>query len=106
MVPHLLHSSKGNDLLPYRSTLARVICFFLLQLQYGSTKIDPAMTMTPTNVKDKPTVSFSADPSAYYTLIMNGTFSFCPVKSLLLLLFLLFQQICNQFESSQVSITA
>ena len=31
--------------------------------------------MTPTNVKDKPTVSFSADPSAYYTLIMNGMFS-------------------------------
>ncbi|KAK7475380.1 hypothetical protein BaRGS_00033398 [Batillaria attramentaria] len=33
--------------------------------------ITPGMVVTPTQVKDKPHVSFEADPNAFYTLIMH-----------------------------------
>jgi phosphatidylethanolamine-binding protein (PEBP) family uncharacterized protein len=42
-----------------------------LQLKYGSIEVKPGMILTPTQVKDPPTVEWDADPNAFYTLIMN-----------------------------------
>jgi len=45
----------------------------LLKLKYGGGKIEvtPGLILTPTQVKDQPIASWSADKGAFYTLIMN-----------------------------------
>ncbi|PVD30450.1 hypothetical protein C0Q70_09716 [Pomacea canaliculata] len=46
----------------------------------GGIDVTPGMVLTPTQVKDKPDVSFNADPDSYYTLIMHGTLSFGEIQ--------------------------
>ena len=43
----------------------------IASLSYGATKVTPGDTLTPTQVKDAPNVSWTAENDAYYTLIEN-----------------------------------
>ncbi|KAG8232386.1 hypothetical protein J437_LFUL012529 [Ladona fulva] len=43
----------------------------VLQVTYGSLKVDQGNELTPTQVKDQPTVSWEADSDSYYTLCMT-----------------------------------
>jgi hypothetical protein len=45
----------------------------LLQVSYGAIKVDDGNELTPTQVKDPPTVSWAADDGSYYLLCMTGT---------------------------------
>ncbi|KAK7475359.1 hypothetical protein BaRGS_00033377 [Batillaria attramentaria] len=44
----------------------------MLTVKYpGGISLTPGMVLTPTQVKDKPEVSFEADPNSFYTLLMH-----------------------------------
>jgi hypothetical protein len=45
----------------------------LFQVSYGSVKVDDGNELTPTQVKDPPTVNWGADDVSYYLLCMTGT---------------------------------
>jgi hypothetical protein len=40
---------------------------------YGSLKVDDGNELTPTQVKDPPTLKWAADDDSYYLLCMTGT---------------------------------
>jgi len=40
-----------------------------LQISYGETSLNPGHALTPTQVKDKPKVTYDPEPGAYYSLI-------------------------------------
>jgi hypothetical protein len=44
----------------------------LLQVTYGSLSVDEGNELTPTQVKDPPTVKWGADSDSYYLLCMTG----------------------------------
>lgn len=45
----------------------------LIEVTYGSEKVDLGNTLTPTQVKDLPTtVSWPAEPDSRYTLVFTG----------------------------------
>jgi hypothetical protein len=43
----------------------------LLKVQYGSIDVAPGMVLTPTQVKNPPHVSWTADSHDFYSLVMN-----------------------------------
>lgn len=43
----------------------------LLQIAYGGINVTPGVVLTPTQVKDQPTITWNADANDYYTLVMN-----------------------------------
>jgi hypothetical protein len=43
----------------------------LLHVKYGSIEVQPGTIITPTQVKDQPTVDWDADANAFYTIVMN-----------------------------------
>lgn len=43
----------------------------LLQIAYGGITVTPGVVLTPTQVKDQPTITWTADAHDYYTLVMN-----------------------------------
>lgn len=45
----------------------------MFQVSYGSEKVDDGNELTPTKVKDPPTVNWGADDGSYYLLCMTGT---------------------------------
>jgi hypothetical protein len=45
----------------------------LFQVTYGSLHVDNGNELTPTQVKDPPTVTWGADGGSYYLLCMTGT---------------------------------
>lgn len=50
-----------------------ILSFVYLQVSYPSgVTVDFGNELTPTQVKDEPTVSWPADPNAFYTLCMTG----------------------------------
>lgn len=50
----------------------------LLEIKYGSHKVNLGDPLTPTQVKDQPTeIRYPADAKSYYTLIMTGGCSEC-----------------------------
>lgn len=52
----------------------------VLQVTYpNGISVDIGKVLTPTQVKDQPTVTWNADANAYYTLCMTGTYSYAPV---------------------------
>jgi hypothetical protein len=48
----------------------------LFQVTYGSLSVDDGNELTPTQVKDPPTVKWSADDSSYYLLCMTGMLAY------------------------------
>lgn len=45
----------------------------VFQVTYGSLKVDDGNELTPTQVKDPPTLQWAADDDSYYLLCMTGT---------------------------------
>lgn len=43
----------------------------ILEVKYGTEKVDLGNVLTPTKVKNPPTVSWNAEPDAFYTLCMT-----------------------------------
>jgi len=43
----------------------------LLQIHYGNNDVKPGTVLTPTQVQSEPTVKWDADPSGFYTIVMN-----------------------------------
>jgi len=43
----------------------------LLQVKYGAVDVTPGIVLTPTQVKDPPTLDWQAEPSSFYTVVMN-----------------------------------
>jgi phosphatidylethanolamine-binding protein (PEBP) family uncharacterized protein len=43
----------------------------LLHVKYGRIELQPGSILAPTQVKDQPTVEWTADANAFYTIIMN-----------------------------------
>jgi len=43
----------------------------LLQVKYGSIEVKPGLVLTPTQVQKEPHLDWNADPSAFYTVVMN-----------------------------------
>ncbi|XP_041370675.1 protein D2-like, partial [Gigantopelta aegis] len=52
----------------------------LLTIRYGSLEVVPGMTMTPTEVKDPPEVTFEAEAGSHYTLVMSGKYIDAPSR--------------------------
>lgn len=46
---------------------------FRLKVAFENATVDLGNELTPTVVKDQPSISYSADSDAYYTLCMTGT---------------------------------
>jgi hypothetical protein len=44
----------------------------VFQVTYGSLSVDDGNELTPTQVKDPPTVKWGADDGSYYLLCMTG----------------------------------
>lgn len=51
--------------------LSELICFFSLVCYKSGAVVDEGNVLTPTQVKDKPTVQWDAEPSALYTVCMT-----------------------------------
>jgi len=45
----------------------------VFQVTYGSLSVDDGNELTPTQVKDPPTLKWVADDDSYYLLCMTGT---------------------------------
>jgi hypothetical protein len=50
-----------------------LLAFAVLQVTYESLNVDDGNELTPTQVKDPPTVRWAADDDSYYLLCMTGT---------------------------------
>jgi hypothetical protein len=50
-----------------------LLAFRVLQVTYESLSVDDGNELTPTQVKDPPTVKWAADDDSYYLLCMTGT---------------------------------
>jgi hypothetical protein len=51
------------------------ITLIMLQLKYPSGAVaSQGNELTPTQVKDQPTVTYEADPTAFYTLVFTGMY--------------------------------
>lgn len=45
----------------------------VLEVKFGSHKVDLGNVLTPSQVKSAPRVSWSAEPGSFYTLCIKGT---------------------------------
>lgn len=45
----------------------------VLNVTYGKNVVEIGKVLTPTDVKDQPTVTWQAEPDKYYTLCMTGS---------------------------------
>ena len=65
------HKFRDNEIIP--DVLEEVPELETLKISYPSgVNVDSGNVLTPTQVKDQPTVEYKAETGAFYTLLMTG----------------------------------